>query len=200
MSGHLSRLRLVAVLVILSSLLREAHTQTNFPHIALRGTILRNNSWIDITALFGDDKLLCLTDLDSCCNEDTDQRSWILPNGTEEIASFVISAGQRQLGLSLLDHRPVGNTALPGVYECSIATRSAAAESVYVGIYHNPVDIGETRVCIQTVIRCHDELTSALCECKDKSIYMDMYILSLYAIIIMIWLCVFGGPVFQLEF
>ena len=164
MSGRLSGLRLVAVLVI-SSLLEGAHTQTSFPHIVLRGTILRNNSWIDVKALTGGNKLYCMTDLDSCCEEGTDQRSWILPKGIElskdgvqEIASYIVYAEQRQLALSLLDLRPVGNTALPGVYECSIATRSAAAESVYVGIYHDPVDIGETRVCIQTVIRCHDEL------------------------------------------
>ena len=90
-----------------------------------------------------------MTDLDSCCGYMAAESAWILPNGTElgkdgvgEISSFMVEAGPQQLGLKLVDGHQERNTALPGVYECSIATRTAASESVYVGIYHGP-DVGE---------------------------------------------------------
>ena len=135
-----------ATALIVSLMCLEVHSQTSFPYSALRGTTLRNNSWIDINAL-GDDKLQCITDLDSCCEGTTAERAWILPNGTElredgvrEISSLIVFVVPQEINLKILDSR---NTALPGVYECSIATRTAAAESVYVGIYNGGVDVGE---------------------------------------------------------
>ena len=150
MAGR-SKLQVVVVTALIISLVSlEVHSQTSFPHIVLRGMTLRNNSWIDIfSALLTGDELQCVTDLDSCCEDMAAERVWILPNGTElskdgvrEISSFMVNAGPQQLGLKLVDGHQERNTALPGVYECSIATRTAASESVYVGIYHGP-DVGE---------------------------------------------------------
>ena len=147
MAGHHSKLQVVIVTALIISLVSlEVHSQTTFPYITLKGKILRNNSWIEVSTLLEDDKLQCVTDSDSCCEDMAAESAWILPNGTElskdgvrEISSFIVEAGPQQLGLKLAEER---NTALPGVYECSIATRTAASESVYVGIYHSP-DVGE---------------------------------------------------------
>ena len=149
MAVYHSRLQLVVATALLVSLVSlEALSQTLFPHIALKGKTLRNNSWIEAGTLLGDDELQCVTDLGSCCIQGMVERAWILPNRTElskdgvqEISSFNVSAGPQQLGLKLLEI----NTALPGVYECSIATRTAAVQSVYVGIYHSP-DVGELHI------------------------------------------------------
>ena len=148
MAEHLCKLQMMAAaaILIISLMCLEVHSQTSFPSIALRGTTLRNNSWIDINAL-GDDKLQCMTDLDSCCEGTTAERAWILPNGTElredgvrEISSLIVFTVAQEINLKILDSQ---NAALPGIYECSIATRAAAAESVYVGIYNGGPNIGE---------------------------------------------------------
>ena len=148
MAEHHSKLQMMVAVtsLIISLMCLEVHSQTSFPSIALRGTTLHNNSWIDITAL-GDDKLQCVTDLDSCCEGTTAERAWILPNGTElredgvrEISSLIVFAVAQEINLKILDSR---NAALPGVYECSIATRAAAAESLYVGIYSGGANVGE---------------------------------------------------------
>ena len=149
MAGHHSKLQVVVVTALIISLVSlEVHSQTSFPYITLKGKTLRNNSWIEVGTL-QDDKLQCVTDSDSCCEDMAAVSAWILPNGTElskdgvrEISSFMVEAGPQQLGLKLVDGHQERNTALPGVYECSIATRTAASESVYVGIYHGP-DVGE---------------------------------------------------------
>ena len=137
----------VVVLVMAAMLSSRARSQALFPYIQL-GQILRNNSVIDLSLLGSSDNIVCMTDLNTCCSdvEGMAGRVWYLPNGTKlfqdgvrEINAFTVHASAQQFVLVLQDLTARSNRALSGIYECSIDTNTEPRQSVYVGMYYQPV-------------------------------------------------------------
>ena len=148
MEGHCSR-RTIHGLIVLALLISTSRvlSQTLFPYIQLQGSILRNNSIVDLSSLNTVDQLRCVTDLNTCCTEQQGSAggSWILPNGTrlsqsgvQEIRAFLVTAGESSLNLQLSDEGAINNLAVSGVYECSMDTSSGTRQSVYIGLYYQP--------------------------------------------------------------
>ena len=105
---------------------------------SLNGTTYQNNSLVTLEDIGeGDDALLCLTDLTSCCQAGftgTVLGNWFFPNGTRVPASSNQWDFHRTRGQSVvrLQRRRGGEE---GIYSCEISDAMNVTQTVYIGVY-----------------------------------------------------------------
>ena len=92
----------------------------------------------DISLNLNDNALLCFTDLDECCSNDSAQvtGNWFFPNGSivgnqTTSSNIYIERGPSVVGLHWND----GATFPTGMYQCEIPDASGVLHNVSVGIY-----------------------------------------------------------------
>ena len=144
-------MRSILLLCLLWSLV-EVQSQTEYPYITFRGTILPNHSYVDLSQVGNDrrgsdsDTVQCHTDLITCCRRDygSHRGDWFAP-GSDTRLTFYREGGDifedRQAQVVHLRRR--NSAAGPsGIYRCVVATNAVhndsdgyIGETVYVGLY-----------------------------------------------------------------
>ena len=154
---------LLCVLLCLLWSLVEVQSQTEYPYIFFRGTILSNHSYVKFSRV-GENRtkstLQCHTDLSTCCRSQPNgipgRGDWFapgsdtrLPYGSEHKPNGIYEDRQSQVvhlrrRLYLIDNETTG------IFRCVIPTNAvhndsdpSVGETVYVGLY-----IGEGGMCI----------------------------------------------------
>ena len=114
---------------------------SSFPGIRfiLKGTTYQNNSIVTLDDIGeGDDTLLCVTDLTTCCqpsNVNGTLGNWFFPNGTRVPSSGSKWDFHRTRGQSVvrLQRRRGGEE---GIYQCMIPDAMNVTQTVYIGVYN----------------------------------------------------------------
>ena len=85
----------------------------------------------------GDDALLCVTDLTTCCRPSNvnARGNWFFPNGTRVPSSGVNWDFHRTRGQSVLrlQRRQGGEE---GIYHCMIPDAMNVTQTIYIGVYN----------------------------------------------------------------
>ena len=133
--------------------LMEVQSQTEYPYITFRGTILPNHSYVDISQVGDDyigsnsDTVQCHTDLETCCRIEHGQHrgDWFAPDNDTRLTFFndgddIYEDRQDQVVHIRRRNNPNEPT---GIYRCVIATNAvhnnsdeSVGETVYVGLYY----------------------------------------------------------------
>ena len=118
---------------------------SSFPGIRfiLNGTTYQNNSIVTLEDIGeGDNALLCVTDLTTCCRppftnpiELNATGNWFFPNGTRVPSSGVRWDFHRTRGQSAvrLQRRQGGEE---GIYRCAIPDTMEVDQTIYIGVYN----------------------------------------------------------------
>ena len=113
------------------------HNSSYFPGagdvwFSLRNTTYQNNSCVALENIGeGDDALLCMTNLASCC-QSSNEGSWFFPNGSKvyHFEDFNTSRGQM---LVRLNRRRVR---VEGIYRCEILNSTNVTLTIFIGVYN----------------------------------------------------------------
>ena len=114
---------------------------SSFPGIRfiLKGTTYQNNSIVTLDDIGeGDDALLCVTDLTTCCQPSIVNGTlgnWFFPNGTRVPSSGLQWDFHRTRGQSVvhLQRRRGGEE---GIYQCMIPDTMNVTQTIYIGVYN----------------------------------------------------------------
>ena len=108
---------------------------------SLRNITLKNNSCVTLEDIGeGDDALLCVTNLTTCCRppytgeNGSAKGNWFFPNGTRVPSTgaqgdFYRNRGHMEVALQ---HRRGGED---GIYHCVIPDSTNITQTIYIGVY-----------------------------------------------------------------
>ena len=122
---------------------------------SLNGTSYQNNSLVTLEDIGeGDDALLCITDLTTCCrppHSGGTRGNWFFPNGTRVPSSGNQTDFHRTRGqMVVLLHRRRGGA--EGTYRCEIPDAMNVTQTIYIGVYS--VNTGEWCMYNGYVFKC----------------------------------------------
>ena len=101
----------------------------------------QNNSNVTLEDIGeGDDALLCMTNLNACCqpphtgSNELASGNWFFPNGTRVPSSGIMWDFYRTRGDMVVQlHRRRGG--VDGIYRCEIPTSMNVTQTIYIGVY-----------------------------------------------------------------
>ena len=102
---------------------------------SLKNKTYQNNSHVTLENIGeGDDALLCVTNLTTCCKFPRTNGNWSFPNGTGVPSSGADWDFYRTRGHTVVYlHRKRGG--MEGIYRCEIPDSTNIMQTIYIGVY-----------------------------------------------------------------
>ena len=128
-------------IVVYGSLHLSSFPGASYVWFSLNGTTYQNNSIVTLEEIGeGDDALLCITNLTTCCQSSGTGEmgnaigNWYFPNGSRVLSSGSQSSFFRNRGHMVVRmQRKRGG--VEGIYRCEIPDTMNVTQTIYIGVY-----------------------------------------------------------------